>query len=331
MKSRIHPAAALLAAGVLWGASCAREAGPDAYGNVEAVTTDVSAEVAGQVVTLNAREGQALAADAVAAVIDTSQLDLERDQVGSQRAAAEARAVEAAGQIDIARERVRVQAAQRDVLTAQRAIAERAYARTRSLYDQQAATAQQLDQSERELRVLVEQIEAQSRQIALERRQVDAAAARARSARADVTSAATRLAQVAGRVADAEVRNPAAGTVLTTFVRAGELVQPGQRLYRIADLDTVDVRVYVDQPQLAGLRIGQTASVTFDAGNGRRSVTGTVTWISGEAEFTPTPIQTRDERAELVYAVKIQVKNDGQALKVGMPVDVAFARVDATR
>lgn len=328
MKTRMHLAAALLAA---FTASCAREAGPDAYGSVEAVTIDVSAEVAGQVLTLIAREGQPMAADAVAAVIDTAQLTLERDQIDTQRRAAEARAVEAAGQIDIARERVRVQAAQRDVLTAQRAIAERAHARTRSLYGQQAATAQQLDQSERDLRVLVEQIEAQTRQIALERRQVEAAAARARSARADVASAAARLAQVAGRVADAEVRNPAAGTVLTTFVRPGELVQAGQRLYRIADLDTVDVRVYVDQPQLAGLRIGQTASVTFDAGAGRASLPGTVTWISSEAEFTPTPIQTRDERAELVYAVKIQVRNDGQALKIGMPVDVVFARADAGR
>ena len=328
MKRGMQLGAALL---TVFAVSCARDAEPDAYGSVEAVTIDVSAEVAGQVVTFNAQEGQALSAGAVAAVIDTSQIDLERDHVESQRAAADARAAEAAGQIDVARERVRVQAAQRDVLTAQRVIAERAHARTRRLYDQQAATEQQLDQAERDLRVLVEQIETQTRQIALERSQVDAAAARARSARADAASAETRLAQVAARVADAEVRNPSAGTVLTTFVSAGELVQAGQRLYRIADLDTVDVRVYVDQTQLAGIRIGQTASVTFDAGDGRRSLPGTVTWISGEAEFTPTPIQTRDERAELVYAVKVQVKNDGQALKIGMPVDIAFARADAAK
>lgn len=328
MRKGMPLAAALLA---MAAASCARETAPDAYGSVEAVTIDVSSEVAGQVVTLHAREGERLAADAVAAVIDTSQIDLERDQVESQRAAAEARAAEAAGQIEVARERVRVQAAQRDVLTAQRAIAERAHARTRRLFDQQAATAQQLDQAERDLRVLVEQIETQTRQIALERRQVDAAAARARSARAEAASAEARLAQTAARVADAEVRNPSAGTVLTTFVRAGELVRAGQPMYRIADLDTVDVRVYVDQPQLAQVRIGQTASVTFDTGDGRRSLPGTVTWIAGEAEFTPTPIQTRDERAELVYAVRIQVANDGQVLKIGMPVDVVFARADATR
>lgn len=329
MRTPICVAAAVLVS--VTAVSCAREAGPDAYGSVEAAVIDVSAEVGGQVATLHAREGVRLERDAVAAVIDTAQLGFERDRMEAERAAAQARAAEAAGQIDIARERVRVQAAERDVVTAQRVIAARAHARTRSLYDQQAATAQQLDQTERDLRVLEEQTEARTRAIALERRQVQAAEARATSARADVASAAARLAQVAGRVADAEVRNPAAGTVLTTYVRAGELVQAGQRLYRIADMDTVDVRVYVDQPRLADLRVGEAATVTFDAGDGRRSLQGTVTWISGEAEFTPTPIQTRDERAELVYAVKIQVKNDGQALKIGMPVDVVFARPDAGR
>lgn len=330
MNRRISLGAAAVI-GLAVTASCAREAGPDAYGSVEAAVIDVSAEVAGQVATLNAQEGSRLERDAVAAVIETAQLDLERDRMAAERAAAEARAVEAVSQIAIARERERLQAAERDVVTAQREIAARAHARTRGLYEQDAATAQQLDQAERDLRVLEEQIEARTRAIAVERRQVQAAEARAGSARADVAAAAARMAQVAGRVADADVRNPAAGTVLTTYVRAGELVQAGQRLYRIADLDTVDVRVYVDQPRLAGLRVGQAATVTFDAEGGRRDLTGTVTWIAGEAEFTPTPIQTRDERAELVYAVKIQVKNDGQALKIGMPVDVVFARGDAAR
>src|SRR5690606_23218664 len=145
-----------------------------------------------------------------------------------------------------------------------------------------------------------------------------------RTAQAGVVSAEARLAQIAGRVADAEVRNPLAGTVLTTYVRAGEFVQPGQRLYAIADVSTVDVRVHGTAPQLAGIRRGQTTQVTFDAGDGRATLPGTVTWIAAEAEFTPTPIQTRDERADLVYAVKLRVDNPDRHLKIGMPVDVMF-------
>jgi HlyD family secretion protein len=119
--------------------------------------------------------------------------------------------------------------------------------------------------------------------------------------------------------------------VLTTYVRAGEFVQAGQRLYKIANLDEMDVRVYVSGPQLAAIRLGQIVTVTADAGDGRRGMNGTIAWIASEAEFTPTPIQTRDERAELVYAVKIRVRNDGQILKAGMPVDVAFTARDEGR
>jgi HlyD family secretion protein len=322
MRAGALTTAALVAA--LTAAACGRDEKPAAYGNVEAHEVDVAAEATGRIRTLNAREGERLAKDALAASIDTSQLELERDQLETQRAAAVARAGEAAEQVDVARERQRVQVAQREVLTAQAAIAERAYDRTRALFDQQAATAQQLDQAERDLHVLREQIDVQTRQIAVEAQQVQAASARVQSARGDVTAAA-RIAQVAGRVEDADVHNPIDGTVLTTYVRAGEFVQAGQRLYTIANLDDLDVRVYVAEPQLASLRVGQQAQVTIDAGEGeRRALPATVTWISSEAEFTPTPIQTRDERAELVYAVKLRVANDGGVLKIGMPVDVVF-------
>jgi HlyD family secretion protein len=101
-------------------------------------------------------------------------------------------------------------------------------------------------------------------------------------------------------------------------------VQAGQPLYKIADLRNVDVRAYVSQPQLAGVTLGKQARVTLDNGDSRQTLTGTVTWISTQAEFTPTPIQTRDERADLVYAIKIRVPNENAILKIGMPVDVDF-------
>jgi HlyD family secretion protein len=315
----------VLSAVLVLGAGCARERGPDAYGTVEADQVIVSAEVSGIVTSLAAAEGRRLEKDAVAAVIDVSQLTLEQRQIETQRDASDARAREAAALAAVARQRQAVEAAQREVLAAQRAVAARQYERTRRLFDQDAATAQQLDQAERDLRTLDEQLDVQARRIAAERGQVQAADARVNTARQDVRSFSARLSQLADRLQDADVKNPRAGTVLTMFVKEGELVQPGQRLYTIADLAHVDVRAYIDETQLASVRTGQPATVTFDAGRDRHgTLEGIVTWIASQAEFTPTPIQTREERTGLVYAVKIRVRNDEGVLKIGMPVDVAF-------
>jgi len=108
-------------------------------------------------------------------------------------------------------------------------------------------------------------------------------------------------------------------------------VQPGQPLYKIADMSAVDVRAYITEPQLALVRVGQQARVTVDAGNARQTLDGSVSWVATQAEFTPTPIQTREERADLVYAIKIRVPNANGVLKIGMPVDVAFGPAGPTK
>src|SRR5262249_14088221 len=138
---------------------------------------------------------------------------------------------------------------------------------------------------------------------------------------------------VAGeRIRKSQITSPLAGTVLTTYARAGEVVQPGQPLFRLARLDTVDVRAYVTERPPASIPRGPEARVSVDAAGGQlRTMPGTVTWISAQAEFTPTPIQTRDERADLVYAVKIRVANDQDVLKIGMPADVQFVAASAAR
>jgi HlyD family secretion protein len=102
------------------------------------------------------------------------------------------------------------------------------------------------------------------------------------------------------------------------------VVQPGQPLYKVADLDTLELRAYVTGEQLASVRLGQRVQVRVDDGDALRTIPGTVTWVSATAEFTPTPVQTRDERADLVYAVKIRVPNPDGALKIGMPGDVTL-------
>jgi HlyD family secretion protein len=199
------------------------------------------------------------------------------------------------------------------------------------LFAQQAATSQQLDQAERDHRVLQDQIKAQDQQIQAQERQVAAQTSQIaateqqqRTAKMQVFAADAQVAQLDDRIRRSTIANPSAGTVLVTYVEPGEVVQAGQPLYKIADMQNVEVRAYVSQPQLAAVMVGKPARVTLDSGDSRQTLTGTITWISTQAEFTPTPIQTRDERADLVYAIKIRVANQNGMLKIGMPVDVDF-------
>ncbi len=319
-------------------AACNRAEQPDAYGNVEATEVIVSSEVGGQLTTFAVEEGQMLAAGEKAATVDPTQLTLQRDQAAAQRETAASRAGEINSQVQALtaqREALEAQRqssiAQRSALQAQLEIAQRNLERTQRLSAAQAATTQQLDQAERDARVLQEQIKAQDQQIAAQARQVAAQNAQVaaaqqqhRTAQTQIAAADAQVAQLDDRIRRTAVTNPSAGTVLVTYVKRGEIVQVGQPLYKIADMGAVDVRAYVTEPQLADVKIGKQARVTLDAGDNHPALSGTVSWVSAQAEFTPTPIQTRDERADLVYAVKIRVANQNGVLKVGMPVDVDF-------
>jgi HlyD family secretion protein len=317
---RVLVALALLAAG------CARAPEPDAYGNVEATEVVVGAEWSGQLIAFTVDEGNKLAAEAAVGEIDRRQLELQRTEASAQRSATAARVTEIEQQIEALEAQRDAASAQRAALVAQHEIAKRAYERIARLYAQQAATAPQLDQAERDLRTLGEQVKSQDRQIAAQGRQIAAARAQQVTIGRQVAAADAQIEQIGDRIRKTAIVNPIAGTVLATYAKAGEFVQQGQPLYKIANLDAVDVRAYVDETQLAGIRLGQAAQVTVDTGKDeRRTVSGSISWISSEAEFTPTPIQTRDERAELVYAVKIRVANQDGLLKIGMPADVNFS------
>ncbi|HEX6041000.1 HlyD family secretion protein [Longimicrobium sp.] len=271
---------------------------PDAYGNFEADEVVVSAEGSGQLLRFAARQGEPLAAGAVVALIDTTALALRTAELASQEAATVTRTREAQAQIG--------------VLEAQLATAREEHARTLRLFRAEAATAQQLNLAEGEVRVLEERIRA--------------ARAVTEAARQEVGGVQARAAQVQEQIRQSQVVNPVAGTVLATYSEQGEFVQPGQPLYKIADLGTLTLRAYVSGAQLAAVRVGQRVTVQVDAGeDARRGFPGTVTWISPEAEFTPTPIQTRDERTEQVYAVEIRVANPQGMLKIGMPAEVVLA------
>jgi HlyD family secretion protein len=279
-------------------AACGGDDDPDAYGNFEANEVVVSSQTNGQLQMFTPVEGAVLDAGAVVGIVDTTQLGLELAQIAAQSASSNARVVEADRQIG--------------VLEVQRDLARRAYERTRRLHEQRAATAQQLELAEREYRVFDAQIAA--------------AAAQRQSVLQQASSGSARVAQIRDLLTKSRILNPVRGTVLTTLVRVGELVQVGRPLYRIASLDTLTLRAYISARQLPAVRLGQGVTVKVDRGDGGlHAIPGTITWIASQAEFTPTPIQTRDERADLVYAIKVSVPNPDGALKIGMPADVTLA------
>ncbi len=320
--------------------ACSRDEQPDAYGNVETTQVTVSAEAAGRLVAFDVQEGQALDASAIVGRINPSEIELQREQADAQRAASESRVDETVRQRPIveaqrsaATAQVESARAQLGAIESQLTIARRTFDRTKRLVEQQAATTQQLDQAERDVRVLEDQqraqraqIDAYERQVAVHTGQIAALDAQQRTAARQASSAAAQVGLVEDRLRKTTVTNPIAGTVLATYAEAGEFVQVGQPLYAIANLATVDIRAYIDETQLAAVNVGQQAAVTFDVGDARQSLTGTVTWMASEAQFTPTPVQTRDERADLVYAIKIRVDNSKGLLKLGMPVDVQFGQ-----
>jgi HlyD family secretion protein len=265
---------------------------PDAYGNFESREVTVSSEVTGKLIRFDVREGDELDPDIAVAQIDTLQMALQMSELELQVRASRIRADEARAQVRS--------------LQAQLGSAEEDYERTQRLFDRNAATAGDLNRLAGNVSSL--------------REQIVGARARVDLMQQEAAIAEARIAQLRDRIGRATIRNPVGGTVLTTMVEGGEVVQAGRPLYTIAPLDTLILRAYVSGGQLASLTLGGEVSVQFDAGSGtleRRS--GRLTWIASEAEFTPTPIQTREQRVDQVYAVKVLVPNEDRRLKIGMP------------
>ncbi|MEP7380427.1 MAG: HlyD family efflux transporter periplasmic adaptor subunit [Gemmatimonadota bacterium] len=292
---------AMSVAALLLLAACRKETA-DAYGNFEATEVTVAAEGAGRVLRLDAAEGQRLEAGAEVGMIDTTALALQRAELLARRGTARAR--------------IREVQAGAALVESQRGLADRELERTRRLLAAHAATAQQADRAERDVRVLREQLQG--------------ARAAEVTASSEVTSIDAQLASLDERLQRSHVVAPETGTVLTRYVEPGELVQPGTPLFKMASLDTLILRAYVSGAQLSQVALGQSLTVRVDAGaDSLRSVEGRVTWISPTAEFTPTPIQTREERATQVYAVKLAVPNVDGRLRLGMPAEVTFVVASA--
>ena len=269
---------------------------PDAYGNFEATEVTVAAEVGGRLLAFGLEEGDRIARDSVVGVVDTIPLVLERQGLVARRAAAAARTREAASNIG--------------ALEVQRTIADRELARTERLLRQSAATAQQGDQAEQGARVV--------------REQLTGARAAQSGAQQEVAALEAQVASIDDKLARSRVRSPLSGTVLARYAEAGEFVQAGQPLFKLAALDSLTFRAYVSNAQLTRLALGQEVTVGVDRADSIATMRGRVTWIASGAEFTPTPIQTRDERADQVYAVKIAVANPDGRLRIGMPGELTI-------
>lgn len=280
-----------------------RDDEPDAYGTFEATEVTVSSLANGRILNLNAEEGQLLDSGAVVGYIDTTDLHLKERQLMQQRNATSAR-------LDDLEAQIAVHEQNRENMLIEKA-------RVTGMLKDGAAARKQLDDIEAGLRLIEKQI----------------AAVRSQSGgvREQTGSVEQQIAQVREAIRNAAIVNPVKGTVLTKFAEAQEVAAFGKPLYRVADLSVMELRIYVTGTQLPHLKIGQTVGVRYDNDEKTNtSTTGVVSWISPGAEFTPKTIQTKEERVNLVYAVKVRVKNDG-SMKIGMPGEMVLQPDQGTK
>ena len=279
-------------------ASCGNS-GPeaDAYGNFEAVGTTISAEANGRILWFSAIEGQILQAGDTIGLIDTTDLHLKRNQLKAQRSAIAGKSTTINAQTGVYQEQ------KQNILIEK--------ARTENLLQASAATPKQLDDLNGNLRVLDQQMEASRSQLSGLANEINVIDA--------------QIDQVNESIQRSYLINPVKGTVLNRFAETGEVTGFGKPLYKIADLRSMDLRVYISGDELSSIKTGDTATIQIDTSDGLRKLQGQITWISPSAEFTPKIIQTRDERVNLVYAVKLRVPNDG-SLKIAMPAEVVFKK-----
>jgi HlyD family secretion protein len=274
----------------------------DATGTFEAVETIVSAQATGIVKELNIDEGQVLKAGETVGYIDSTQLYLKRKQLEAQITAVLGKKPNVAVQIAAYREQLKQ--------------AVREQQRIENLLKADAATPKQLDDANAQIAIIKKQMAAQESAL-------------------DITSAglnketlplSMQLEQLDDQLSKSRIVNETAGTVLTKYAEANEMTTVGKPLYKVSDLQAIILRAYITGNQLPAVKLGQEVKVLVDDTNGKyKTYIGKVEWISDKAEFTPKTIQTKDERANLVFAVKIKVKNDGY-LKIGMYGEVSLTK-----
>lgn len=295
--------------------SCSSSNGKfDAQGVFESEEVMVAAEVPGKLLSFNINEGDSVSQLQVVAHIDSSNLILQKAQLTASKHALNQKLVDVVPQVDLLKQQIEVQNTQLNNLHYEKK-------RVENLLKSDAATKKQLDDILFQIESVEKQINVTKQQVKVQQSNVGT---QNRSVMSELDPIQKKIDQVQDLINKSNVVNPIGGTVLTTYVRAGEMVAVGKPLYKIANLETVTLRVYITGDQLSKIKIGQNLKVFVD--KGKKEYTehvGTISAIASKAEFTPKTIQTKDERANLVYAVKVLVKNNG-FLKIGMYGEVKF-------
>ncbi len=281
--------------------SCGNSSGDyDASGNFEADETIISAEATGRILALKLDEGLQLEAGQTVGYIDTTQLFLRKKQLKYSISALLAKRPDMVSQLS--------------TIQKQMETANYEKKRVESLLKDDAATKKQLDD-------LVAQIDLLQKQYNALKTSLDITN---RSLQSETLPLKAQIEQLDDQIKKSVIVNPIAGTVLAQYAEQDEVIATGKALYKIADLSTIQLRAYISGDQLTSIKLGQTVKISVDDVKGGSKVyDGVVEWVSDKAEFTPKTIQTKEERANLVYATKIKVKNDG-FLKIGMYGDVKF-------
>jgi HlyD family secretion protein len=286
----------------------------DASGTFEADEVIVSAEASGKILSLHLEEGMPVGKDSVVGIIDAENIALQKEQVEASIEALGEKTADVTPQVRLLQDQYEVQKSRLSNLLHERT-------RTQNLVKADAATQKQLDDLDAQIDVVRKEMNVTQQQINVQKSNVGT---QNRSILSEGKPLSKRAAQLQEQLQNANIINPINGTVLTKYAEQGEVTSIGKALYKIADLSTITLRAYISGSQLSQIKLGQQVKVFVDEGKDKyRELPGTITWISDKAEFTPKTIQTKDERANLVYAIKVKVKNDGY-LKIGMYGEVKF-------
>jgi len=296
--------------------SCNRsESDFDASGTFEADETIVSSEMPGKILSFNVEEGMQIPKDSIVGSVDATNIDLQQQQVEASINALNEKTANVNPQVELLQNQLAVQQSQLDNLLHERT-------RIENLLKSDAATPKQLDDINSQIDVVKKSMTVTQQQINVKKNDI---ATQNRSILSEAEPLKKRVAQLEDQQQRANIVNPVTGTVITKYAEAGEITSSGKALYKIADLSELNLRAYVTGVQLPAIKLGQQVKVMIDQGEKKyKEYTGNIIWISDKAEFTPKTIQTKEERANLVYAIKVKVKNDGY-LKIGMYGEVKFA------
>ena len=265
----------------------------DGYGNFEATEVTISAEANGKIEYLKLEEGDFLEPNSQVGLIDSTQLYFNKQQLMASKSTVYSKSANVLSQIKVLQEQLKTAQIEKK--------------RIQNMFAENAATKRQVDEIDGKVSVIQEQIKSvqtQNSPIVNEVKSID-----------------VQIEKINDQIQKSKIINPIKGTVLVKYAEPNEVTAFGKPIYKIADISEMTVRVYISETQLSQIKVGQNVTIKIDAEKEMKSYQGTISWIASSAEFTPKVVQTKEERVNLVYAVKVNVKNDG-SLKIGMPAEM---------